>query len=178
MTRHVAFLAGMNLGGRRITNAELVAHVADMGFGDPQAFLASGNVMFTADEGDRETLERRFEEGLHAALGYEVTTFVRSAEEVRAIAEQDPFPDVVPSRGGKLQVAFLRYAPESAEYEPVLDLATDEDHLAIQGRELYWLPAGGISESSLDLKAIASAIGPMTVRTMNTVRRLATRLEG
>lgn len=40
----------------------------------------------------------------------------------------------------------------------VLALATDEDLLAIEGRELYWLPSGGLSESDLDSKALDAAL--------------------
>jgi uncharacterized protein (DUF1697 family) len=57
-----------------------------------------------------------------------------------------------------------------------LALATDEDLLAIEGRELYWLPSGGISESGLDLKAIDAALGAGTMRTMGTVEQIAAKL--
>lgn len=53
---------------------------------------------------------------------------------------------------------------------------TDEDLLAIEGRELYWLPSGGISESELDLRAIDAALGPGTMRTMGTVEQIAAKL--
>ena len=46
----------------------------------------------------------------------------------------------------------------------------------MEGRELFWLPAGGLSESDLDFKAIDEALGPMTVRTQGTFARLAKKL--
>ena len=57
----------------------------------------------------------------------------------------------------------------------MLALATDEDLLAIEGRELYWLPSGGISESDLDLKAIDKALGKGTTRTMGTIEQIAAK---
>ena len=49
---YVAFLRGMNLGRRRIKNPELCAAFEDIGFTNVSAFLASGNVIFDADESD------------------------------------------------------------------------------------------------------------------------------
>ena len=57
----------------------------------------------------------------------------------------------------------------------MLALASDEDKLAIRGRELYWLPSGGIMESPLDMKTIDTAVGPMTMRTMGTIEAIAAK---
>ena len=57
----------------------------------------------------------------------------------------------------------------------MLALASDEDLLAIEGRELYWLPSGGLLESDLDLKAIESRVGADTRRTMGTVEQIAAK---
>lgn len=177
MTRWVAFLRGMNLGGRRITNDELCAAFADLGCAAPTAFLASGNVVFDAARGDEEALAARLESGLREALGYPVPTYLRRAEEVHAIAAHEPFPPAVVARSnGKLQVAMLATAPPAVTRRKVLAHATDEDRLALAGRQLYWLPSGGTLESALDLKALEAALGPWTMRTKRTVERLAAKL--
>jgi uncharacterized protein (DUF1697 family) len=95
---------------------------------------------------------------------------------VREIAAREPFePKLVESSKGKLQVTFLAKAPSATARKKALALATDADRLAISGRELYWLPSGGISESELDLKAIDAALGSGTMRTMGTVEQIAAR---
>ena len=116
------------------------------------------------------------QEGLAEALGYEVPTYVRSAEEVRGIAAQRPFEaEIVSSSAGKLQVGLLSEAPSARARRAVLDLAGEEDLLAFGERELYWLPSGGILDSPLDLPAIARLIGAMTVRTKGTMELLAAK---
>jgi hypothetical protein len=60
----------------------------------------------------------------------------------------------------------------------VLALATEEDRLAISGRELFWLPSGGLMESELDLKTIDAAIGQGTRRTMGTIEQIAEKYCG
>ena len=46
MERCVAFLRGMNLGGRRIKNEQLRAEFEALGYADVGTFRASGNVLF------------------------------------------------------------------------------------------------------------------------------------
>lgn len=176
MGDYAAFLRGMNLGGRRITNKDLSAAVSELGFDRVETFRASGNVIFAADGGTEAAVAERLEEGLSGSLGYEVPVFLRGAGEVRAIAAFEPFPAAeITAAKGKLQVALLRKRPGASGRREALDHSTDEDRLAVEGRELYWLPNGGISDSDLDLDALAAALGPMTVRTMGTVEQVAAK---
>lgn len=177
MSRYVAFLRGMNLGGRRIKNEELKGEFETLGFADVSCFRASGNVIFGTDQSDETKLAKRIEAGLGDALGYEVPVFLRSAAELRTVAAAEPFePAALEASKGKLQVVFLRAKPKAAVRERVLTLSTDDDRLVVAGRELYWLPSGGMSESDLDLKAIDTALGPTTIRTTGTVAQIAAKL--
>jgi len=179
MRRYVALLRGMNLGGRRIKNEELRRHFEEMGFEEVATFRASGNVIFSASGREAEAkLAERVEAELDERLGYDVPVFLRSIEEVAAIAAQQPFDGkLVENSKGKLQVSLLKKKPSAAAKKKALALATDEDLLAIKGRELYWLPGGGISESDLDLKAIDKALGPGTIRTMGTIEQIASKYQ-
>ncbi|HVQ59387.1 MAG TPA: DUF1697 domain-containing protein [Solirubrobacterales bacterium] len=176
MPTYVAFLRGMNLGGRRIKNEELRAEFEALGFDDVATFRASGNVIFASDKGAEAKLTKTIESGLGDALGYEVPVFLRSCAEVEEIAGREPFPaKQVAASKGKLQVLFLAKAPSAKDRKASLAEATDDDRLAVEGRELYWLPSGGISESELDLKAIEKALGAGTMRTMGTVEQIAAK---
>lgn len=177
MDRYVAFLRGMNLGGRRIKNEELRRHFEEIGFEEVATFRASGNVIFSTPKREAEAkLEQRVEGGLGERLGYEVPVFLRGVEEVAAIAAREPFgAKAVAKSKGKLQVSFLKKKPAAAAKKMALAAATEEDLLAIEGRELYWLPSGGISESDLDWKPIEAALGPVTIRTMGTIEQIAAK---
>ncbi len=177
MQRYAAFLRGMNLGGRRIKNEELKREFEELGLSDVSCFRASGNVIFATEEKGEERLRRRIEAGLGESLGYAVPVFLRNAAELGAIAARSPFEAAVVSASkGKLQVAFLSAAPRNDARKRALALASDEDRLSIDGRELYWLPGGGISESELDLKTIEAAVGPWTMRTKGTVDQVSAKL--
>lgn len=177
MERYVAFLRGMNLGGRRIKNEELRAEFELLGFVEVATFRASGNVICGDEKGESESaLAKKIESGLGEALGYEVPVFLRNCAEVAAIAAREPFePKLVEASKGKLQVSLLSKKPPAAARKKVLALSSNEDRLAIEGRELFWLPSGGISDSDLDLKAIDAALGKGTMRTMGTIDQIAAK---
>jgi uncharacterized protein (DUF1697 family) len=175
MHRYVAFLRGMNLGGRRITNEGLRSHFEALGCEDVATFRASGNVVF-AKSGPPTELTVQLEDGLGEALGYEVPVFLRSAKQLLAIAAAEPFDSKrLTASKGKLQVALLAKKPSAARAKEALGLSSAADRVAIEGRELYWLPSGGISESELDLKALDGALGPTTIRTKGTVDQIAAK---
>ncbi|MFI5025846.1 MAG: DUF1697 domain-containing protein [Solirubrobacterales bacterium] len=176
MQRYAAFLRGMNLGGRRIKNEQLRKEFEALGMGDVACFRASGNVVFSAGETDEAKLVRRIEAGLGKALGYEVPVYLRGEDELRTIARHDPFqPAALEASKGKLQIAFLLTAPKSVDRKRALALSTDDDRLSIDGRQLYWLPQGGLSESDLNLDALAAALGPWTMRTKGTIEQIAVK---
>jgi len=176
MDRYVAFLRGMNIGGRRIKNEELRREFEVLGFADVACFRASGNVVFVAEESSEAKLAARIEAGLGEALGYEVPVFLRSAAELRAIAGHQPFDlDLVEASAGKLQVSLLLKKPKAAARREVLAMAGEEDRLALEKRELYWLPSGGLLDSSLDLKAIDALLDVSTRRTKGTIDQIAAK---
>ena len=174
MSRYAAFLRAINIGGRRVTGQDLLACFEAMGFDDAAVFQASGNVVFSANRESPTKLAARIDGGLTASLGYEVVTFLRTDEEVRAMADQRPFPDkIVNASKGKLQLALLTKRPALRARDAVLAMATDQDRLAFNERELYWLPSGGFAESDLDRNRLAKVLGPMTFRTKGTIERIA-----
>ncbi len=179
VNRYVAFLRGVNLGAkRRASSAELRAAFESAGFEDVATFRTSGNVVFQAG-GKEAGIVRQAEAALGETLGFEVRVVLRSAREVKAIAAHEPFePDVVAATEGRLQVILMAEKPSAAAKKRVLALATDDDRLALRGRELYWLPTAGTQGSDLDQAALGSALGLVTVRTMGTIEQLAAKFLG
>src|SRR5262249_17854868 len=152
-----------------------LAEFERIGCREGATFRASGNVVFAA-EGTEAALRARVEAGLREGLGDEVVVFLRSVGEGAEIAAQTPFPtDAVRASKGKLQLAMLPGKPVVKAGGEALADGSDEDRLAVEGRELYWLPSGGISESKLDLKAVEAAVGPWTMRTMGTIEQIAAK---
>jgi uncharacterized protein (DUF1697 family) len=177
MSEYAAFLRGVNVGkAHRVGSAELRGCFEGLGLTGVATFRTSGNVAFDGDGASTDDLRGRIEEALEAMLGYDVSVFLRSAGEIRAIAAQEPFSSAQLERSsGKLQVMMLTGKAAAGPRKSVLALASDEDALAFGDRELYWLPSGGMSESGLDLKSIWQVLGTNTIRTKGTVNQMASK---
>ncbi|MGD0453905.1 MAG: DUF1697 domain-containing protein [Solirubrobacteraceae bacterium] len=176
MSLYAAFLRGMNIGGHRLTNDELRAHFVAMGFAEVATFRASGNVVFAGEARPPEQVQEQIEDGLAAALGYAVPTFIRTAAEVHAIAAAAPFEqERLRSSAGKLQVGLLAASPSAPARADALAQAGEQDGLVFEGREVYWLPSGGVLGSALDMTVLARLLGSMTIRTKGTIEQITAK---
>ena len=179
MPTHAAFLRAVNLGAtRQVKSKELCACLEAGGFDDVASFRTSGNVVLSAG-GSAGEIVKRIEKALVEDFGFEVPVYLRTESQLRKIAAKKPLSKhALESSKGKLQVALLPAKPSAGKSKEVLALASDQDRLAIDATELYWLPSGGTQQSGLDLKTLDSAIGPYTMRTMGTIQALTEKFFG
>jgi uncharacterized protein (DUF1697 family) len=178
--RYAAFLRAINVGGRNVTMdrlREAFAGLPGTPVRDVETFIASGNVVFTMDTAsakDIAALERRIAGQLRDALGYEVATFVRAVAALETMARATHFPDA--ADGHAVHVGFLHdaLAPDAAAR--IVALGDAINSFVVDGRELWWWSKGRISDSGIDGGRMERALGmPMTMRNVNTVRRLAAK---
>jgi uncharacterized protein (DUF1697 family) len=174
----VAFLRAINVGGRVVKMERLRALFEDEGFTGVQTFIASGNVIFDL-AATRKTLaiERVIEAMLKNALSYDVAVFVRTAAEVRAVAEHEPFPPAAVKKSVAFNVAFLRTPPDPTSVNALNAVKTSADLFHVRGRELYWLSAVRQGESKMSNAVFEKILRqPSTVRGIGTMRKLAEKL--
>ncbi|MEE2035576.1 DUF1697 domain-containing protein, partial [Rhodococcus chondri] len=93
MTRFVALLRGINVGGIRIKMTDLAAVFAGLGFRDVATVLASGNVLFTADAADTGALKSLIELALKDRFDYDAYVFVLERDRVDAVVAAYPFDE-------------------------------------------------------------------------------------
>jgi uncharacterized protein (DUF1697 family) len=168
MAKYVAFLRSINVGGHVLKMDKLRDLFVAMKFRGVETFIASGNVIFETKALADEALEKKIEKHLEASLGYEVGTFVRSVEEVRAISEYKPFS----KDGLVVNVGMMRSAVKAAVAE---EFNSEVDDFHIHGREVYWLCQIRTSESKFPAKKFEKAVGGVTWRNRNTMVRLAAK---
>lgn len=174
--RYIAFLRAINVGGRTIKMDALRAVFVDMGLGEVETFIASGNVIFTTAHRDAPALQQQIEAALQRALGYAVTTFLRTDAEVTAVAHYIPFPPAVMAAAGALNVAFLAEPLTPQDEAKVMALRTVIDDFHVHVREVYWLCQTKQSESTFSNVVFERALGRRaTFRGMNTVQKLAAK---
>lgn len=165
MSRQVALLRGVNLGGRKVVMAELRAACEAAGFTDVQTLLASGNLVLDAKlKGDK--LEAKLERVIAQALGLKTDVYVRTAAELVAVIDANPFAAFAKKHPSHLVVYFMRAAPSAAERAAFAASATREEMKTGKGC-LYIAFPDGIGDSKLKLPRLGTA------RNWNTVTKLA-----
>ena len=176
-TRYIAFLRAINVGGHTVKMERLRTLFEALGLANVATFIASGNVIFEAPDENAHLLERQIERHLRQALGYDVATFIRSASELAAIAQYQPFTaSEQATTGTALYIAFLPVPPTAESWRKLLNFRTPVDDFQLQGREIYWLCRTKMSESVFSGALLEKTIGmPATLRNVTTVRKLAAK---
>jgi uncharacterized protein (DUF1697 family) len=170
MTRYAAFLRSVNLGGRTARSADLVAAFAEMGFADARTLIASGNVLFDADE--QTGLEGRLEAGLARKFGFEIGVLLRSRDALAAMIGRQPFRTVPADADAKRYVALLR-EPVGKSLALPCGIPGDFDVLATTETEIFaiaWHMPNGRYGEGLDTLGKRLPKGTLiTTRNWNTI---------
>ena len=165
MTSYVALLRAVNLGPtNQMPKAALTAIGEACGFAQVRTYIASGNLLFASDE-DEATVKATLEARLAVHAGKPIPAIIRTAAELAAIRDGNPFPDAP----GNRVIAILLDAP------PSLDALAHARHvageqMALGSRELYIRYTDtGMGQSKLIVPAAKAGTG----RNMNTIAKLA-----
>ncbi len=174
MSLTLAFLRGMNIGGHRVEMETLRGHFEGLGLNGVETFIASGNVIFEAGKG--KSLAPKIEAHLKEVLGYEVKVFLRSAEEVAAIAAYRPFPEDLMAKARTLVVHLHESQLGDAAAKALKAHETGVDHFKVHGREIYWLSMTKQSESPFFKVGMEKVLKlPSTARSHTTLSKLAAK---
>jgi len=174
MALYFAFLRAINVGGHTTKMDYLRQLFEGLGFRGVETFIASGNVIFEADAGEAQALERLIEGRLRGALDYEVATFIRTPAELARIAGCQPFPEAQFAAAVAFNVAFLKQPLDPAAEQKLMALRTEIDDFRLHGREVYWLCRKKQSDSTFSNAVLERTTGrPSTLRGMNTIKKMA-----
>lgn len=174
MTKFIAFLRAINVGGHTVKMDHLREIFESFGFTNVETFIASGNVIFETNSKDVEALVKKIEKELKQTLGFEVATFLRSDSELTAIADYKPFSKPQMDSATALNVAFLSKPPDDKSRKLLMALRSDIDDFHVHGREVYWLCLKKQSDSKFSNAVLEKTLGrKSTLRGFNTVRKMA-----
>lgn len=164
MIRYVALLRAVNVGGTgKLPMATLVKMCERSGLEQVRTYIASGNAVFASALKERK-VKALLEERLAAYAGKPVGVIVRTADEISAVLEANPFRNTPPSR---TVAVFLDEAPAPNALEEVRGKRSER--LALGAREIYVTYTDGIADSRLVIPAAKAG----TARNINTIGKLA-----
>jgi len=176
MPKFIAFLRAINVGGHNVKMDALRSLFEELGFTNVETFIASGNVIFDSKSKNTKALEKKIENHLKESLGYEVATFIRTPDEVAAVAGCKPFSDSALQSAGALNVAFLSDPLNEDAAKALMKFKTDIDDFHENGREVYWLCRVKQSESTFSNALFEKTLKvKATFRGINTVTKLAAK---
>jgi uncharacterized protein (DUF1697 family) len=137
MSRHVAFVRAINVGGHAVVRMkDLQGMFASAGCCDVQTYIASGNIVFDAPAGSVAANIRKVGASLRKALGHESEIVVRTAREIDAIVKAVP-KSVADDPDIKLYVAFLARAPKARPKWPLVSAADGVEAIQAGGRDVF-----------------------------------------
>ncbi|MCL4549389.1 MAG: DUF1697 domain-containing protein [Bacteroidetes bacterium] len=127
MQRYIAFLRGINVGGKNIIKMDaLGAFFSSLGFKNVKTFIQSGNVFFDSATNSSDALTKKIETGLMKEYGSNIKVMIRTVEETKKMLTQNPFVKMKPSNKIKFYVCFLDREPKT---KPKLPLISEKEAL-------------------------------------------------
>lgn len=180
MTRYVALLRGINVGGHnRLPMATLRVVVESVGGTEVVTYVQSGNVVFTAPKGARTApaMAAGLSEALAAETGLDIAFVLRTAAQWRAMVAANPYPAAAGEAKALHVTSFA--APPGAALDAVDIDRFAPERFTLSGFDLYLhLPAGlGNSKLAVALER-ATRVQPGTTRNWNTVLAIERLLDG
>jgi len=164
VTAFIALLRAVNVGGTgKLAMTELKAMCEAAGFGKVRTYIASGNVIFESAASEAKVkadLERRLADYAGKAVG----VLVRTAAEMAAVRDVNPFPD---APGNRAIAIFLDDPPPADAAERATGVQGEV--IALGLREIYVRYDDGQADSKLRIPAAKAG----TARNLNTVAKLA-----
>ena len=170
MAVYVALLHSIVLGpGRRVVMSDLKTMAEGLGFRNVRTLVATGNLVFEAEEQPVASVEAQLEAGFAAAFGKHVDIIARGAETWLKLADGNPFVDGI---GSEVIVRVMRQ-PLGSEILDTLAKYRRGERMAVVDGDL-WIDFGLKASETKMLPALTTRrLGIGTMRNWNTVRGLA-----
>lgn len=165
--RYVAFLRGINVGGRTIQMSELKSCFHGLGLKDVVTVLQTGNVIFTSSQ-IPQALKNKIELELTKSFSYPARVQIFSIEDLRKIVDAYPF-----AGNGEDQHDYIVFfenglnkqiLAENANIDEAIESVMDGDGV------IYWRVPKGMTLNS----SFAKCLTKTKYRSFNTNRNLKT----
>jgi len=175
MTTYIALLRAVNVGGHNpVAMSSLRDLAARLGLDDPRTLLQSGNLVFRTAARRPDGLERLLETEASKRFGFELDFIVRSAAELKAAIDRNPFPAEARDDPGHLLLMFFKDAPKPGDVEALRAAITGRENVSADATHGYFVYPDGVGRSRLTTALVERVLGTRgTGRNWNTVLKLA-----
>ncbi len=178
MTRYVALLGSINVGGNRLKMADLRAALERHGFADVETVVASGNVLFAHERAGDASLADEIAAVVNDAFGIDSLVVVRTRREIASAVEDNPFHGDGEDRF--VHSILLDGQPTAEAFDALLAEHRDKggERLALGDRVLYLDYVHGVGVSSLTGPFLQRRLGCRgTARNMTSLKRIIAKMD-
>ena len=176
--KYIAFLRGINVGGRnKIKMTTLIKLFELLDFKNVLTYIQSGNVIFNCDTTDTMKLTNQIENSISETFGFLVKVIIRTDDELRTIATNNPFIKDPNIELNKLYVTFMSDTPDRASIS-FLDTRKGEDEkFIVMKRQIYLYCPNGYGRAKLNNTLIEKKLKNVaTTRNWNTITSIVAKL--
>ena len=178
MARYVALFGSINVGGNRLTMAELRAAFEAEGLTNVETVVASGNVLFDHEQRPTQGLEEKLELMMRQRFGMRSLAAVRSRDELAAAIADNPF--AADGEPNQVHTLFLDQDPDPDQFAVLVadHEGRGPERLAMGPRALYIDYAGGAGNSRLTMPFIERRLQCRgTARNVRSLARIVAKLD-
>ena len=177
MTRMVALLRGINVGGRVLPMVELRGLCGELGWEGVATYIQSGNLVFTSSE-TPAAMESELEEAIERRFGMKVPVIVRTARQWAVYPAKNPFPKAAEDTPTWLLLLVSKQPPAPGAEQALEARATAGERVGRAGDGLWIAYPNGVGRSKLSPVLIDKLVeSPATSRNYRTVMKLKEMLE-
>jgi uncharacterized protein (DUF1697 family) len=167
LTRYVAFLRGVNVGGVNLKMAAVADALTEAGFTAVKTVLASGNVLLES-KASVKAVRTKAEAALRETFGYDAWVLAYALDDVAAISAAYPFEREVEDHH-----SYVTFVTDPAVLDELAELAANSgpDELIERGKGVvYWqVPRSATLETT-----IGKTMGKKRYKSSTTTRNLRT----
>lgn len=176
---YIALLRGINVGGRnQIPMPKLRSVCEDLGWGEVQHYIQSGNLVFKAGAAPA-SLEAALEQAIARSFSLSIPVIVRAVEDWASYVKGNPFPEASRNEPNFVQLALSKAPPRQGAEKAIERRATLGER-AIRVDDALWIHfPSGVGKSKLSPALLDRLVGsPVTMRNLRTVFTLEEMAQG
>lgn len=152
---------------------DLAAAFEEAGCEDVRTYIASGNVVYRASAALARRVPALVEAAIATRSGFESPVVTRTAAEMDAIVQANPYVREAAKNHKTVHVAFLRDRPSAAQVSALDPDRSPPDTFVVKGREVYLHLPNGVAGSKLTTMWLDARLGTVgTWRNWRTVESL------
>ncbi|MFT4026709.1 MAG: DUF1697 domain-containing protein [Novosphingobium sp.] len=175
MPRYVALFGSINVGGNRLTMADLRAAFEAEGFTQVETVVASGNVLFDHPERPDEGLEEKLTLMMRDRFGMKSAALVRSRDALAAAIAENPF--AADGEEKFVHTLFLNGLVDPDACDALIAGHAGPERLAAGDRALHIDFVAGVADSKLTNAFIERRLGRKgTARNIRSMRRILDKM--